>query len=145
MAYPASKPLLTEVLREAHAIVLDLRNSVLTLARLSSSVDMERRLFVDLAAQLEVGGRTLRRASDTPGIGAVARLQFADPELDVRAELLLVAREATALRDWMISSMPRDDEGKLIWRGQDGQKHHFAPRQLAGFREQAAAFMAAID
>lgn len=145
MPYPASKPLLVDVLRDANTLILELRNGVLTLARLSAIGNIERSKVLTLLADLAKAVRQLQGYAAVDGIGPYAQQQFADPTLDVRAEFLAVRTELVALRDWIAANFPKDAEGNFIWRDGDGQPLHFTTEQTAQFRTRAAAFMATIS
>lgn len=85
----------------------------------------------------------------TPGLDQYAKDQLDNDTYDIVAEITAVVDAATVLRDWINTNFPRDGGSNAVLlqtADVNGITTNltFSTAQLAGFRTEAAAFLATI-
>lgn len=146
MAWPAFKTTMAQQFAENDEFMLSVRSSVETLSTNSATQDIPRRRFTDLLETLARLSAELQKIIDIGALAVTyAQEQYSDGTLDVAAEYLAVRNAVDALASW-ISTAIADNTPITTYDSATSRvvNEVYTPSQTAGFRTNAAAFIATI-
>ncbi len=145
MAFPASEIRLSQGLDRACNHALHVRAKVSSLR--AQSGDVKRSVLIDIMRDLTQALVAWQQVAALPGIVAYAKAQWDDPELDIAAEFTAMVNAATALRDNIFSTFPKQGGIWLVHSYDEAgvpTDAVFTPAQLSTFNGLADTLIAAI-
>lgn len=149
MAFPASSPLLSDVLADARAEARRVTAKSASLKAASLAGDVPRPDLIAYMGQLNKAVGVWNAARSTPGIAVYAQDQLGSPTLDVGAEFTAMMNATTTLRDWIFTNFPKDAGGAWLVHSYSNAGIQtalvFTTAQLAQFRNHIDTLIATIS
>jgi len=151
MAWPASTTALSRAVHEANDTALTVRNAAVGLRDDSAAGDVNASRIISMWTRLNDAIAILTALAAIPGIGAWAKDEMNDPDLDVATEFNAMMTAMGDVRDWIATNFPvgtGPGAGYLLEKQFSGTQivsRTFTPAQTAGLRTELDALIATIS